>query len=37
MKKFIIEALRTIMLICCIPILWVMEFSSWLQEKLWSK
>ncbi len=32
--NFMIEALRTIMLICFLPIIWFMQFLRWLKEKI---
>ncbi len=34
-KEFIIEILTKLMLICCIPVIWFMEFSRWIHEKIW--
>lgn len=33
--EFIIETVRTILLICYLPIIWFMDFSRWIHEKIW--
>lgn len=35
LKEFIIETGRRILLICCLPLIWFMEFSRWIHEKIW--